>query len=250
MTDLLTSKQVQDLLKIDRTTVYRMLGDGRLNGIKIGNQWRFERQEIERMLTAAGSDAISRSSLNNILPLQCIQSIQHVFASIAEVGAITTGMDGQPLNEISNCSKFCSLILNSPSGRQACIASWRRLASQDERDSNYVDCHAGLKYARGWIIVDREPIAMIISGQFYTADPDPGEESLRLRQLAAQHKLDLQLLSEAAGSISVLDKRKEEQIGVWMKEVAETFGQIGRDRAEMVQRLRAIAQLSTIEEIM
>jgi hypothetical protein len=47
-----------------------------------------------------------------------------------------------------------------------------------------------------------------------------------------------------------LDKRKEAQIGVWMKEVAETFGQIGRDRAEMVQRLRAISQLSTIEEIM
>ena len=34
MTDLLTTRQVQDILKVDRITIYRMLQDGRLKGVK------------------------------------------------------------------------------------------------------------------------------------------------------------------------------------------------------------------------
>lgn len=34
MSEFLTARQVQKLLSIDRTTIYRMLKDGRLNGIK------------------------------------------------------------------------------------------------------------------------------------------------------------------------------------------------------------------------
>ena len=45
MAELLTTKQLEDLLKIDRITVYRMLNDGRLKCVKIGNQWRFPRNE-------------------------------------------------------------------------------------------------------------------------------------------------------------------------------------------------------------
>ncbi len=51
MDDLLTTKQVQDILKVDRITVYRMLNDGRLKGVKIGQQWRFPAREVERLLS-------------------------------------------------------------------------------------------------------------------------------------------------------------------------------------------------------
>ncbi len=48
--DLLTTKQLRDLLQVDRITIYRMLYDGRLHGFKVGGQWRFSRQEIEAWL--------------------------------------------------------------------------------------------------------------------------------------------------------------------------------------------------------
>ena len=38
MPNLLTAKEVQELLSVDRTTIYRMLKDGRLKGVKVGNQ--------------------------------------------------------------------------------------------------------------------------------------------------------------------------------------------------------------------
>src|SRR5947209_1519359 len=53
MSELLTVKEVQELLKVDRITVYRMLKDGRLTGVKIGHQWRFSRQEIDSLLSGA-----------------------------------------------------------------------------------------------------------------------------------------------------------------------------------------------------
>jgi excisionase family DNA binding protein len=37
----LTTRQVQNILQVDRITIYRMLQDGRLKGVKIGQQWRF-----------------------------------------------------------------------------------------------------------------------------------------------------------------------------------------------------------------
>ena len=48
MADLLTTNQVQTLLKVDRTTIYRMVEQGRLPAIRVGKQWRFSRPEIER----------------------------------------------------------------------------------------------------------------------------------------------------------------------------------------------------------
>ena len=47
---LLTTRQLQDLLQVDRITIYRMLSDGRLQGFKVGGQWRFSRHAIERWL--------------------------------------------------------------------------------------------------------------------------------------------------------------------------------------------------------
>ncbi len=46
----LTAKQVQELLHVDRTTIYRMLKDGRLTGIKVGQQWRFSASEVDDLL--------------------------------------------------------------------------------------------------------------------------------------------------------------------------------------------------------
>jgi excisionase family DNA binding protein len=40
MEDLLATRQPQDILQIDRVTIYRMLEDGRLRGVKVGGKWR------------------------------------------------------------------------------------------------------------------------------------------------------------------------------------------------------------------
>jgi excisionase family DNA binding protein len=245
MADLLTTKQLQELLKIDRTTIYRMLGDGRLKGIRVGNQWRFPKEQIDALVSGAkeiGADVAGDPK--EVLPIKCIQPIQDVFAEIAQVGSVTTAPDGIPLTRMSNTCAFCSLLLATDSGRQACIASWRTLATHPDHRPRFATCHAGLHYARARIEIDGQIKAMVVAGQFYAAHPDRSEEQVRVRSLARLHHIDAKELSDAAGEIPVVDDRKEAQIGSWMEKIANTFEHFGRERSELMSRLQRIAEIT------
>jgi excisionase family DNA binding protein len=251
MDDLLTTKELLELLRVDRTTVYRMLRSGRLTGIKLGGQWRFARSEVNSLLagatSAVGAESSGRTVSPVALPLHCIQHIQSIFAEVAGVGAVTVAPTGEPLTEMRYSCRFCNLILSSPSGRRACIASWNRLAEQSERRPRMVTCHAGLQYARARIEVTGHLEAMFIAGQYYTEAPDLDAEAARVQHLADTHGLDSAALAEAATELTVLDDHKQARIGDWLQNVAHTFEEIGRERAELIGRLRQIAEMSTLE---
>ena len=97
MDDLLTTRQLQDLLQVDRITIYRMLNDGRLQGFKVGGQWRFSRQEIESWLREqrvdweqAGEPEPSEGAAlpSRVLSLSCVRAIQGVCAEALELGMV------------------------------------------------------------------------------------------------------------------------------------------------------------------
>ena len=247
MADLLTAKQLQDLLSIDRTTIYRMLADGRLKGVKVGNQWRFPKDAVDALISGVRTeDAEKPLAANHILPLNCIQPIQDVFADITQVSSLTTAPDGTPLTKLSVPCAFCSLIISSESGKQACVASWKALATQPEVKPRFVTCHAGLHYARARIEINGTLVAMLVAGQFYVSPPDPAEEKRRIRTLSTTHGIDAGKLEIAAREIPLADMRKEAQIGTWMEKIAQTFEHFGRERSEMMSRLRKIADISAM----
>jgi len=253
MDELLTARQVQDLLKVDRTTVYRMLRDGRLTGVKIGQLWRFSRQEVDAFVTGihlpeARDEKRDSTLCTQVLPMHCVQAIQDVFAEVAQVGCITTAPNGEPVTKISNSCRFCSLILSTNAGREGCIASWRRLAERPEQKPKFADCHAGLRHAYARIEVDGQFIATLIAGQFRTDLLGEVEEQRRIQRLADSCSLDPKALADAARELPALDERKRQQISGWLERVAQTFSDIGRERAELMNRLRRIAAISTIEQ--
>ncbi len=246
MEEFLTAKEIQDLLKVDRTTIYRMLKDGRLRGVRVGTQWRFSRQEVEAMLSGPPPAEERLSPLPaDILPIHCIQPIQNVFGQIAEVACVTTAPDGQPLTEMSNPCSFCRLILDSESGKHACIASWRKLAQHSREEPHFIRCHASLQYARARIEVNGQMAAMIVAGQFYADPPDRHEENRRVQELAALHGIDPVALVQAARDLPVLEKRRREQLAGWLTSVADTFEQVAQERAALMGRLQQIAAISS-----
>ena len=46
MTTLLTTKDLQELINVDKSTIYLMAEDGRLPAINVGRQWRFPADQI------------------------------------------------------------------------------------------------------------------------------------------------------------------------------------------------------------
>lgn len=83
----LTTRELLELLKVDRTTIHRMLNDGRLSGVKVGGQWRFQRSDVEILLGGAAAEPVLPVASSDILPLHCVQAVQDVFAEIGSMGA-------------------------------------------------------------------------------------------------------------------------------------------------------------------
>ena len=48
--DILTIRQLADLLKINEKTAYKLASAGKIPGFKVGGSWRFERQEISNWI--------------------------------------------------------------------------------------------------------------------------------------------------------------------------------------------------------
>lgn len=252
MEELLTTKQVQELLKIDRTTVYRMLNDGRLTGVKIGQQWRFSSSEIQALLEGKAAqppdEAHEAQSITpSVLPVQCVQAIQDVFAEIAGIGSVTTDLNGHPLTEVSNSCRFCNLIRSSESGQAACVRSWGgQIPAPPTQPEEFHTCHAGLNYTHARIEVGGEFTAILMAGQFLVRPLSNEQVDENIRTLADTHQLDAAALREAWQEIPVLPENTQKKIQPWLERVAQTFGDIGRERAELMGRLQRIAQMSTI----
>ena len=44
--EILTIREVAELLKINEKTAYKLAAEGKIPGFKVGGSWRFDRQEI------------------------------------------------------------------------------------------------------------------------------------------------------------------------------------------------------------
>ena len=246
MDELLTARQVQETLKIDRTTIYRMLKDGRLSGFKVGGQWRFPKNEIDELLHFRGNQDLTPIPAKHILPLRCLQTIQDVFAEIAEVGSITLDLNGVALTRLSNNCEFCQMILSSEKGRAACQTTWKNLVLKDHEEGGYKTCHAGLLYTVSPISVEGSIIAKLVAGQFFDKKNSSESGTITVKKMADQFGLDRRKLQDAVQKVPALDHQRQKQICTWITKVSRSFGDIGKERAELIQKLRNIAEISTL----
>ena len=76
--------------------------------------------------------------------------------------------------------------------------------------------------------------------------PDPDEVKQRVAQLAQLHGLDEAELAHVAAELPILSPKKQEKITQWLEKLAVTFSLLGRERADMLDRLRRIASMSAV----
>lgn len=252
MNDLLTTQQVKEILKVDRITIYRMLQDGRLKGVKIGQQWRFHLNEVERIvglnLPAVES---SPASSDSTFPTHCVQTIQNLFAEVSQISAVVIDMQGNPLTQISHPTELYQMLLSTTSGINACRISWQSFARDSIAvngvlGSKFFTCHAGLHYIGAPIFEKNEQIGLFLAGQFYWQPPEPREEAERIRRLAAAHNLSLEELQGAARSIPVIDPSQHARVESWPFTAARAVQSILHERINFIDRLQQIANLTQL----
>ena len=54
--EVLTMKEICDLLQVNQSTVYKLVRRGSIPGFRVGSDWRFRRDMIERWMVELSMD--------------------------------------------------------------------------------------------------------------------------------------------------------------------------------------------------
>lgn len=243
--ELITVRELQEFLQVDRTTVYHLLKVGRLPGFKVGGQWRFSRRDIDVWLEEQKvGQAMSSSPSPDVLPLYYIQSIQDVFAEAMDVGSIVTRLNGEALTRISNSCGFCNLILSTPQGFQRCVDSWRNLAAKSGQKPKLYECHAGLSYSHARIEVEKQFVAMAFAGQVIV-DGQLEKLTAKIDHVAATCGLESAQLHERVPSIRYTDLENADRLMDLLERLGAILSEIGQERLALLRKLRHIAEITS-----
>ncbi|MFN2123163.1 MAG: PocR ligand-binding domain-containing protein [Candidatus Promineifilaceae bacterium] len=261
MNNMLTAKDVQELLQVDRSTVYRMAEDGRLPAVKVGKQWRFPADQLQHSLgsqvnvllripemSKEGPQPVRETSrtkdLAKMLPIDCVQLIQDSHADLLGVMLVTTDLEGNPVTRPSNPCGLFAEISAEPQAIQRCISSWNDLGRLLNIEPEFHKSHLGLLCARGLIRVGSELIGMVVAGCIAPADWPPSDEELH--SIALEMKVDRGVLASRLDQVYGLDLDGQVRVLSTVQTVANIFAHILQERLTLLDRLDSIANLARL----
>ncbi len=252
MSEFLTTRQLQDILHVDRTTIYRMADDGRIPAVKVGSQWRFPRRSIEGWLktqspvgaTVQDASVQNGSDLRSLLPVECVQRIQDAFADVLGVMLVVTDLNGRPVTDPSHVCSLFALAERSPAAQQECRQEWAALARQPDLRPSFSRSHLGLLHTRGLVRVGSELRAMlVISGIAPTGWPPAETEIARLSEYLDAPE---EAVRQAIASAFVLSETQKQQVLSYVQRIADIVAHIMNERDILFAKLRSIAELTRI----
>lgn len=261
MNNMLTAKDVQQLLQVDRSTVYRMAEDGRLPAVKVGKQWRFPVDQLQQLL-GSQVDVLTQSTepqessvrplstsfedtdLAKMLPLECVQLIQDSHAELLGVMLVVTDLEGKPVTTPSNPCGLFSAISEQPQAIQRCISSWHDLGQLLNIEPVFQRSHLGLLCARGLIRVGKELPGMVVAGCIAPQEWPPSAEQLSM--MAAELDVQPHVLAGRLDQVHILSEEEQATVLASVQKVANIVAHIVQERLVLLGRLNGIANLARL----
>ncbi len=244
MTDLLTTRQVQDILKVDRITIYRMLQDGRLNGIKVGSQWRFTQSEVDRLLEGRSNHKSISTESGPLFPTHCVQTIQNLLSGISQMCALVIDIHGDPVTEFTAPSGLSRLVMSSAEGEEAYRNAWKAFAlAGKDQDSTFI-CPAGLAAVTAPIHDHEVLVGWFMVGQVYLDEGSKQKALSNAAEIASEYGLNAVKVAEAIQNVPVISMEQWGQMQNWADKAAQSIDSILRERTGYKQRLQQIADLT------
>jgi excisionase family DNA binding protein len=257
MSEMLTAKEMEELLQVDRSTIYRMAESGRLPAIKVGKQWRFPAEKVENWFklsissTSPGDGREEQSvqerpahDLSALLPLECVQLIQDTFADLLGLMLVVTDIDGKPITRPSHTCGLFDVVSEVPHALERCIVSWRDLASTLDLEPRFTHSHLGLLCSRAMIRVGTELKGMVIAGCVAPESWPPSES--QLLAIARDVEIEPDILRPQLNQVFHLDKAQKELLLGHLQRIANIIAHIIYERNTLLGRLEAIADLTAL----
>ncbi len=253
MADMLTAREMQELLQVDRSTIYRMAEAGRLPAVKVGKQWRFPGDLVNSWLNQQAATAslhpqpalsqANHADIGSLLPLACVQLIQDTFAEALGVMLVTTDMAGNPVTEISHPCGLFQAISERPDAVRKCIEGWHSLANAIELEPKWMVTHLGLLCARGLIRVGAELKGMVVMGCVAPDDWPPSPD--KITAMAAELGMKPDTLKTHIDEAFLLDKAEQARVLGFVQRIANIVAHVATERNTLMGKLESIARLAS-----
>ena len=248
MIDMLTAKDMQRLLQVDRSTIYRMAEAGQLPAIKVGKQWRFPSDQVDYWLNGQTTatapaplpavDPAPVGDLAGLLPLDCVQLIQDSFAELLRVMLVVTDLDGNPITQVSQPTPFYNLLAETNHGHQVCQETWRVLGQTPALKPRFVPTLAGLLCARALVRHGNELKGMIIA--FGIAPGEWPPDAAAISELAQFLDVDPASLDHAFEAVTRLTVAEQERVLTTLQHIADILAHIVTERSVLLGQLAAL----------
>ncbi len=244
MAALLTTRQVQEMINVDKSTIYRMADDGRLMGIKVGKQWRFPADQLAEKLggTVAIGPAAGPHDLHRLIIPEAAQAIADMVADLLGVMAVVTDIDGRALTAVSNPCGFFAAVAGGPQGAQACIDGWRRLGFDIGAEPELATSHLGFLCARSFITIGSEQVGMVIVGGVTPDDwpPHPDE----VTRMATILHTPVDVVAAHIHQTYDLDEGERRWVLRVLPQISDLISRLATARSELLGKLDQIAALA------
>jgi len=226
---LLTALEVQSLLNIDRSTVYRMAEDGRLPAIRVGRSWRFPAERITALLESPTPGISHLQAVEHGEPAEAPEQPAHrvpaastdplptldtaaataavdVAADLLGVMMVVTDMHGQPITGVTNPCPWFSDHEGDPQVLDSCVSEWRDLADHPDLTPRFQSGALGFECARAFIRNGTTLVGMVLAGGV-SPSSDPTVEPDLYHLDDAERRRVLSALPRIAAAISTTTPR-------------------------------------------
>jgi excisionase family DNA binding protein len=255
--ELLTTREVQSLVRLNRVTIYRLIRDGEFPAIKIGGQWRFPRKAIEAWLSGQSSPAQAGHfhesemshhppALNEIFTHSGLKPVLKAFAEATGLSVFVMDNHGELLTDCMECNPFCRAIQRITAGQQECLEVRRQPTGVEDEN---LRCHAGLNYLSATITLSGEPAARVVMGPFVTDETHFQAMERMLPALASRYGADPIPLWNDLHTVQQISPEQAKLLGRLLSRVISVITQLAYERSTVTQRLHQIGQLVDLESV-
>lgn len=244
MTAYLTAKDLQDLIRVDKSTIYRMAEAGRLPAVKVGRQWRFPEGAVLEWLGADTGGAAMRVEhhLRDLISPGVATAVADLAAAALGVMVVITDMDGRPVTPVANPCGLFSAISADPGVLPRCIAGWRKYGSAPDLVPRFGPSEFGFLCARAFVRSESRLLGMVIAGGV-APDVWPPSEA-ESESLAAGLGIPGEVFAEHADEVYRLGHLEQARLLGVLPRVAVVVSKVADEAGTVAGTLSAIADLA------
>jgi len=211
---LLTTRDVAALMRVDKSTVYRMAEDGRLPAVKVGRQWRFPEDRLLEWLGSGRSPAAGMTGAAGeqhvLITPEAGRALSDLLGDLLGVMVVLTDMAGRPLAEAGNPCGLFTVAHRYPGVLERCISGWREMADEPDLEPRWRDTPLGFLCARTLVRVGDRLQGMILVGGIAPARWPPAPEEVR--RLAAALGVPVEAIAPHLEQVHRLDPEQQERV--------------------------------------